>query len=367
MTFLCVSKLLLFRELKMKNCALLLLAASAAAFAPAAPRGSPPRHARRRRARAAVAKRAGPVPRPPPARWAARAPASARSPLEELAEGFAQLFRPRAAAAFNESGLELPGVVARCAVKGQNASRARVDDDQARGRGFAASSSGAAGGYNHYRSTAMGATAGPRSRSSRATSSTRCSAKAGRSATAISAKRPRRELSVRRVRVGGLYQLGDTVVEITEPIAPCAFLCTLPYLAGGGAAGRARRRAPQLVRASSGGVHQRRESRARARLRASAMCHRVVPRGQQKNKSNARTHKTSREHHAKCRSRRQRHRPRRRRRRRPRSPAGRRRRPARATSRWARRDRSPVRRPAPQPAARATGARWRRRARPRRR
>ena len=221
----------------MKNCALLLLAASAAAFAPAAPPQQPAATcAAAPRARAAVAKRAGPIAAATAAARAlggGRAFASARSPLEELAEGFAQLFRPRAAAAFNESGLELPGVVARCAVKGQNASRAPGwTTTKPAVAGFAASSSGAAGDYNHYRSTAMGATA------DRA-----LSILTGDVVDAL-----QREgwpvgdgdlgenvlvenFPYGAFRVGGLYQLGDTVVEITEPIAPCAFLCTLPYLA----------------------------------------------------------------------------------------------------------------------------------------
>ena len=179
---------------------------------------------------------------------ASRAPISrkhwlpASSPLEafsaKMAENVAAAFRAanpwaQKKAAFNATGGAAPGVVVRLAAKAKGDARARGwTTHKPAVETLAVGPDGAAGDYNHYRTTAMQST--PDRALSIITSDVLRQLKEQERWPLADG-----DLGI-NVLVAGVpyaafvvgrrYLLGRAVVQVTEPIQPCGYLCTLPFL-----------------------------------------------------------------------------------------------------------------------------------------
>lgn len=152
--------------------------------------------------------------------------------LVATAEAFAQRLAP-APAAYNASRVK-PGDVVRCGAKRRNESRVEGWTTRKPSLGgFGVEVGGAAGDYNHYRSTTLKGT------NDRALSLLTTDVLGALNAEGWPAEPGDlgenllvSGLGNDALAVGRRFLIGESVlVEITEPIVPCAYLCTLPYLA----------------------------------------------------------------------------------------------------------------------------------------
>jgi MOSC domain-containing protein YiiM len=137
-----------------------------------------------------------------------------------------------APAAYNASKVQ-PGNVVRCGAKAQNQSRVEGwNTNKPSVPGLFISSTGCGSDYNHYRTTKY------RSDNERAVSilTTDVLGALNGEGWPVRVGDLGENLYVDRMRydtfaIGRRFKFGTTtILEITEPIAPCAYLCTLPYL-----------------------------------------------------------------------------------------------------------------------------------------
>jgi len=203
--------------------ALLLTLVPAASYVPARPAGAPP-------ARANVP----PAVSDSEASPRDRARTVRRNALDDLvatATSFLDQLAP-APAAYNASNIK-PGQVVRCAAKPQNMSRAKGWTTRKPSvPGFLIGSTGCGYDYNHYRETVM------RGENERAVSILTTDILGDLRAEGwpvgvgdLGENLFVDDMAYATFAIGRRFKIGATaVLEVTEPIAPCAYLCTLPYL-----------------------------------------------------------------------------------------------------------------------------------------
>ena len=148
---------------------------------------------------------------------------------------------------FNASGAALPGIVTRCAVKPQNQSRAKGWTTYKPPVPLLVVGVGGAGGdYNHYRTVGMKGT-NDRALSIITQDVLESLEAAGWPLTDgdLGQNVLVTGFPYAAFVVGRRYLLGGIMVQISEPIQPCGYLCTLPFL-------RAKSQCDEFLRALKG-------------------------------------------------------------------------------------------------------------------
>lgn len=151
----------------------------------------------------------------------------------ELEQGLQKLRKQlgSSTAAGNSSMLGT-GVVVRCAAKHQNRSRATGwTTSKPEVGGFAVTQAGAVGDYNHYRATVLKGTP-DRALSILTTSVLQSLTREGWPVQRgdLGENVFVDQIDYSAFAVGRTFAFGSAVVQVTEAIAPCSYLCTLAYL-----------------------------------------------------------------------------------------------------------------------------------------